>query len=67
MACPNTSTSIVPSEPSEQIGARISDSNTNMLQAPTNQPSRSFSDGPVAILWDIENCPVLLVMSVLKM
>ncbi|KAM1686958.1 hypothetical protein ACFX2K_034994 [Malus domestica] len=58
MAFPYTSTSIVPSELSEQRGANISDSNTNMFQAPTNQPSRGSFDGPVAIFWDIENCPV---------
>lgn len=34
------------------------DANVNTLQAPMNQPIRSFSDSPVAILWDIENCPV---------
>ncbi|KAK9942069.1 hypothetical protein M0R45_007758 [Rubus argutus] len=58
MACQNTSTSIVPSEPSEQRGSYMLDANVNALQAPMNQPIRSFSDGPVAILWDIENCPV---------
>ncbi|KAH7517990.1 uncharacterized protein LOC107427077 [Ziziphus jujuba] len=57
MACPNTSTSNVTSESSEQR-EHLTDSKTNMLLPPLNQPSRSSSDGPVAILWDIENCPV---------
>lgn len=58
MACQNTSTSIVPSDPSEQRGSYMLDANMNTLQAPMNQPIRSSAEGPVAILWDIENCPV---------
>ena len=56
MAFSNTSTSIVHLD-SEQR-KHIASSSTNTLEAPLNQPSRSSSDGPVAILWDIENCPV---------
>ncbi|EXC17326.1 hypothetical protein L484_027515 [Morus notabilis] len=59
MAYPNISTSIMRSNSSEQR-EHIADSSTNTVtvEAPVNQPSRSASDGPVAILWDIENCPV---------
>lgn len=57
MAYPNTSTSLVRSDSSEQR-EHIADSSTNSIEAPVNQPSRSSYDGPVAILWDIENCPV---------
>ncbi|XP_050366971.1 uncharacterized protein LOC126785350 [Argentina anserina] len=58
MAFQYSSTSIVPSEPSEQRGSYMIDANMNTLQAPMNQPIRSPAEGPVAILWDIENCPV---------
>ncbi|KAF3435414.1 hypothetical protein FNV43_RR22503 [Rhamnella rubrinervis] len=57
MASLNTSTSIVTSESLGQ-GEHMAQSNTNVNQPPLNQPSRSSADGPVAILWDIENCPV---------
>lgn len=56
MAYSNTSTSLVHLD-SEQR-EHTTGSSTNTLEAPSNQPSRSYSDGPVAILWDIENCPV---------
>ncbi|OMO74091.1 Limkain-b1 [Corchorus capsularis] len=58
MANLNASTSIVPTESSEQRGTLVVDSNVNVLQPPTSQQNRASSDGPVAILWDIENCPV---------
>jgi len=58
MANPNASTLIVSSESSEEKAAHIADSSKNMLEPSLSQQSRSTSDGPVAILWDIENCPV---------
>ena len=36
----------------------MTESNANILQCPLNQQLHSSLDGPVAILWDIENCPV---------
>ncbi|KAB2035914.1 hypothetical protein ES319_D04G186400v1 [Gossypium barbadense] len=58
MANLNASTSLVPSESSEQRGTVVVDSNVNVLPPPMNQQKRTSSDGSVAILWDIENCPV---------
>ncbi|MBA0698189.1 hypothetical protein Goari_021692 [Gossypium aridum] len=58
MANLNASTSLVPSESSEQRGTDVVDSNVNVLPPPMNQQKRTSSDGSVAILWDIENCPV---------
>lgn len=58
MANPNASTSIVSSESSEEKATQITDSNMNMFEPSLSHQSRSSSDGPVAILWDIENCPV---------
>ncbi|CAK9140978.1 unnamed protein product [Ilex paraguariensis] len=51
------SASILSSEPSEQSGTQMATSSANTPQ-PTLQLSRNSSHGPVAILWDIENCPV---------
>lgn len=36
----------------------MAESTANMLHCPLIQQPRSSLDGPVAILWDIENCPV---------
>ncbi|XP_022984693.1 uncharacterized protein LOC111482896 [Cucurbita maxima] len=36
----------------------MEDLNRNVSQAPPSLQTRSSPDGPVAILWDIENCPV---------
>lgn len=36
----------------------MEDLSRNVSQAPANQQTRSSPDGPMAILWDIENCPV---------
>lgn len=58
MANANTSTSMLPSDSSEQKEMHPADSNMNTVQPPLNQQSRTSLDGPVAILWDIENCPV---------
>ncbi|KAI4295661.1 hypothetical protein L6164_035680 [Bauhinia variegata] len=58
MTTPNKSTSTVPSDSSEQKGKNMTEPNANVIQSPLNQQLRSSSDGPVAILWDIENCPV---------
>ncbi|KAK9287128.1 hypothetical protein L1049_015784 [Liquidambar formosana] len=57
MANPNASALILSSESSEQSGTQMANSNMNPLQPP-NQQSQSSRHGPVAILWDIENCPV---------
>ncbi|GLT47300.1 hypothetical protein SLA2020_210060 [Shorea laevis] len=58
MANLNTPRAIVSAAMSEQKETPAVDSNLNMLQPTMNQHNRSSSDGPVAILWDIENCPV---------
>ncbi|KAI5386988.1 uncharacterized protein LOC127101199 [Lathyrus oleraceus] len=43
---------------SEQKGQNITESNASIIQCPLSQQHRSSLDGPVSILWDIENCPV---------
>lgn len=57
MATPSKSAPIMSSDSFEQNG-KIIESNANMLQCPINQQHCNSLDGPVAILWDIENCPV---------
>uniref|UniRef100_A0A2P2IQ76 Uncharacterized protein MANES_10G079100 n=1 Tax=Rhizophora mucronata TaxID=61149 RepID=A0A2P2IQ76_RHIMU len=57
MANANTSSSIAPSDPSEHR-VNAADSSTPAVQFCLNQQGRGSLDGPVAILWDIENCPV---------
>uniref|UniRef100_A0A5B7AKW9 HTH OST-type domain-containing protein n=1 Tax=Davidia involucrata TaxID=16924 RepID=A0A5B7AKW9_DAVIN len=57
MANPNTSALLLPSESLEQSGTRMENSNMNSAQPPLQQRWNSLH-GPVAILWDIENCPV---------
>lgn len=42
----------------EQKGKNITESNASISQCPLSQQHRNSLDGPVAILWDIENCPV---------
>lgn len=59
MASPiSKSTPTMSSDSFEQTGKDITESNANVLQCPLSQQQRSSFDGPVAILWDIENCPV---------
>ncbi|KAJ4716303.1 Meiosis arrest female protein [Melia azedarach] len=58
MANLNTLTSTVHPDSLEQKGTNMVDSNMDMLQTPVNQQNQTSADGPVAILWDIENCPV---------
>ncbi|KDP32269.1 hypothetical protein JCGZ_14790 [Jatropha curcas] len=58
MASINASTSLVPSDISEQRVINSAETNTQTFQPPPNQQNRNSLDGPVAILWDIENCPV---------
>ncbi|EEF43676.1 uncharacterized protein LOC8275288 [Ricinus communis] len=59
MANANTSGPMVPADSSEQRGILSSaESSMHTVQPPSNQQNRSSLDGPVAILWDIENCPV---------
>ncbi|KAJ9705050.1 hypothetical protein PVL29_003208 [Vitis rotundifolia] len=58
MADPNTSALIVSSESSEQSGTHMMNPNANPLQPLLNQQGRTSPHGSVAILWDIENCPV---------
>ncbi|XP_004505234.1 uncharacterized protein [Cicer arietinum] len=59
MANPSSkSTQAMSSDSLEQKGKNITESNASMLQCPLSQPQRNSLDGPVAILWDIENCPV---------
>ncbi|PSS26108.1 Meiosis arrest female protein [Actinidia chinensis var. chinensis] len=53
---PSTSALIWSSESSEQSGTHMENSNMNIPCTP--QQSRNSSHGHVAILWDIENCPV---------
>ncbi|TKY59078.1 Meiosis arrest female protein 1 [Spatholobus suberectus] len=58
MATPSKSTPIISSDTLEPKGKTMTESNANILQCPVNQQLHSSLDGPVAILWDIENCPV---------
>lgn len=58
MANLNAPRSILSAATSEQRETSGEVSNSNMIPPPMNQPNRSSSDGPVAIFWDIENCPV---------
>ncbi|KAL2344803.1 hypothetical protein Fmac_006088 [Flemingia macrophylla] len=58
MATPSKATPIISSDTLEQKGKTMTESNANILQCPLNQQLHSSVDGPVAILWDIENCPV---------
>ncbi|KAK1563059.1 hypothetical protein Q3G72_021618 [Acer saccharum] len=58
MASLNTSTSIVASDSSEPRVTHTVDPNMETLQSSWNLQNRTSSDGTVAILWDIENCPV---------
>ncbi|KAK7319881.1 hypothetical protein RJT34_04609 [Clitoria ternatea] len=58
MATPSKPIPIMSSDCFEQKGKNITESNANVLQCPSNQQLHSSLDGPVAILWDIENCPV---------
>ncbi|KAL2344804.1 hypothetical protein Fmac_006089 [Flemingia macrophylla] len=58
MATPSKATPIISSDTLEQKGKTMTESNANILQCPLNQQLHSSLDGPVAILWDIENCPV---------
>ncbi|KAG7030990.1 hypothetical protein SDJN02_05029, partial [Cucurbita argyrosperma subsp. argyrosperma] len=46
------------SESLEQRKILMEDLNRNVSQTPPSPQTRSSPDGPVAILWDIENCPV---------
>ncbi|KAL3538868.1 hypothetical protein ACH5RR_002234 [Cinchona calisaya] len=57
MENPCTSSLVVSSESLEQTGKSVANPNTNLPQLPLQQ-SRILSQGPVAIFWDIENCPV---------
>ncbi|XP_021911397.1 uncharacterized protein LOC110825252 [Carica papaya] len=43
---------------SEQRETHESESNINAVQTPLNRQNCASLEGPVAILWDIENCPV---------
>ncbi|KAI9124328.1 hypothetical protein K1719_005628 [Acacia pycnantha] len=58
MATLNKSTTMVSSDSLEQKGKNMAESTANMLPCPLIQQPRISLDGPVAILWDIENCPV---------
>jgi len=58
MANSNATSWAVPTECSEQSAIQLPNPNVNMVQPSTSQPNRVSSQGPVAILWDIENCPV---------
>ncbi|KAK6946110.1 OST-HTH/LOTUS domain [Dillenia turbinata] len=59
MATSSTSALDLSLEPPEQSGTLVESSNTvPTLQSPANHESQTSSHGPVAILWDIENCPV---------
>lgn len=58
MASTSASALMLSSGISEQSGAHMDDSNVNFSSQPPSQQSRNSSQGSVAILWDIENCPV---------
>ncbi|CAK8576818.1 unnamed protein product [Lathyrus sativus] len=60
MANPSSrSTPTMSTDSLEQKGQNITESNASIIQCPLSQQHRSSLDGPVSILWDIENCPVL--------
>ncbi|CAO2836984.1 unnamed protein product [Amaranthus hypochondriacus] len=42
----------------ESSVANVPNCNMNVTQPTSSPPNRTSSQGPVAILWDIENCPV---------
>ncbi|GAB4850587.1 hypothetical protein Ancab_029896 [Ancistrocladus abbreviatus] len=42
----------------DQNCVHLANSSINVAPPPLHQPSRTSVEGPVAILWDIENCPV---------
>ncbi|CAJ2650183.1 unnamed protein product [Trifolium pratense] len=54
----NKSTPTMLLDSMEQKGKNIAESNASIIQCPISQQCRSTLDGPVSILWDIENCPV---------
>ncbi|KAJ0973855.1 hypothetical protein J5N97_015820 [Dioscorea zingiberensis] len=56
MACPNASSHVMAQDASSLVESISMSSNTESTQAPSMQSE--VSHGPVAILWDIENCPV---------
>ncbi|KAL1329652.1 hypothetical protein HN51_046836 [Arachis hypogaea] len=58
MATPTKPMAVMLSESLEHKGKDITELNGNILQSPISQQPHSSSDGSVAILWDIENCPV---------
>ncbi|KAI9396504.1 hypothetical protein POPTR_004G140400v4 [Populus trichocarpa] len=58
MANSNPSASTLPSDSSEQRGIHMADSNMQAIQPCVSHQIRPSLDGPVAILWDIENCRV---------
>ncbi|CAL1410120.1 unnamed protein product [Linum trigynum] len=58
MADISSSSSMIPAVSSELGGMQVSNSNQHMVQPSMIHQNRTASDGPVAILWDIENCPV---------
>ncbi|KAL6514232.1 hypothetical protein OROHE_019219 [Orobanche hederae] len=57
MSSSNTTTLVVPSQNSEHGVNQLSISNT-YPSPPPHHRARTCLNGPVAILWDIENCPV---------
>ncbi|RYR34324.1 hypothetical protein Ahy_A10g049133 [Arachis hypogaea] len=58
MATPTKPMAVMLSESLEHKGKDITELNGNIHQSPISQQPHSSSDGSVAILWDIENCPV---------
>lgn len=54
----SNNTSWVPTECSDQSAIQLPSPNVSIVQPSTSPPNRASSQGPVAILWDIENCPV---------
>ncbi|XP_059652885.1 uncharacterized protein LOC132299977 [Cornus florida] len=57
MANPNTSALVLSTESSEQSATHMENPNINTPPPPWQQ-SQNSSHAPLAILWDIENCPV---------
>lgn len=58
MATPIKTVTVATSESSEEKGPYMAESNEKVLQCPMNSRPHCTSYGPVAIFWDIENCPV---------
>lgn len=58
LANSNMSSWEISSDSLERSATNVPNSNINVAQPSGSPPGRTSSPGPIAILWDIENCPV---------